>query len=349
MGSCKKFSWLTFGLDVLLQQHSIVKILPVLSGNCICVITSDACLRFVHPDSFECKVMHKGPIVSAAVSDSPVPVVAVARIGGISQSIRVGVYHILSKEGSISDWRILWEVKLGVSGFDQYASLAFLNAPFSVLYKHGTKIALAGSVPNQKNPIVETIYSCESKNRFDRVLGVPSMKCGVMLVDLLGIVLNDRGEPRGDSIRLDRLGEELIDSAVVGNKLLVLNRQGIHVFGFQAGTAEQFVEIGACGLNRETEDSGWTLTSEWAIDGTSAILTNNSSIWLISPQSRRKQVQQAIQSHDLETAYRLIQEVNGLGEWHLQYLMECGNKFLRGKGCSWSPCNRADVSLTECW
>lgn len=320
----------------------------MLSGNCICVITSDACLRFVHPDSFESKVMHKGPIVSAAVSDSPVPLVAVARIGGISQSIRIGVYHILSNQGSISDWRILWEVKLEVSGFDQYASLAFLNPPYSVLYKHGTKIILARSVPNQKNPIVDIIYSCESKNRFDRVLGVPSMKCGVMLVGLLGIVLNDKGEPRGDSIRLDRLGEELIDSAIIGNKLLVLNRRGIHVFGFQAGAAEQFVEIDAFGLNTETEDPGWTLTSEWTIDGTSAIFTNKNSIWLITPQSMRKQVQQAIESHDLETAYRLIQEVNGLGEWHLQYLMECGSKFLRGKWCSRSACNLSDISLTEC-
>eukprot|EP00890_Picochlorum_soloecismus_P006477 jgi/Picsp_1/6830/NSC_04168-R2_dna repair endonuclease xpf-like len=311
------------------QQHSIVKILPVLSGNCICVITSDSCLRFVHPDSFESKVMHKGPIVSAAVSDSPVPAVAVARIGGISQSIRIGVYHIFPKEGSISDWRILWEVKLEVSGFDQYASLAFLNAPFCVLYKHGTRIILARTEPNKKHPIVESIYRCESKNRLDRVLGVPSMNCGVMLVGLLGIVLNDKGEPRGDSIRLDRLGGHTIDSAVVGKKLLVLNGRGIHVLGFQGGMTEQFVEIDAFGSNRDPEDSSWTLTPEYTIDGTSAIVTKNSSMWLISPQSTRKQVQQAIESHDLETAYRLIQEVNGLGEWHLQCLMECGSKFLR--------------------
>jgi len=327
----RRFSWLTFGLGIPLQQHSIVKILPVLSGNCICVITSDACLRFVHPDSFESKIMHKGPIVSAAVSDSPVPAVAVARIGGISQSIRIGVYHILPREGSISNWRIMWEVKLEVSGFDQYASLAFLNAPSSVLYKHGTKIILIRAAPDHKHPTIETIYRCESKNRFDRVLGVPNMNCGVMMVGILGIVLDDRGEPRGDSIRLDRLGGDFIDSAVVGNKLLVLSGRGIHAFGFQGGMAEQFVEMEAFDLNKDVEDSDWTLTPEYTIDGKSAIVTKDHILWLIRPESRRKQVQQAMESHDLETAYRLIQGVNGLGEWHFKYLMECGSKFLQGE------------------
>ena len=265
------------------------------------VHTSDHSVYLFNANSGASKLVVRSSTVSVAVGEwEGTTYVAMLRISGLTKAVKVTVYAYTA-----NNLKHQWDVGVQVDDMTHIGlvTMAFISSPASVVVCIRGVFVWAGLDPRTGNYVSRTIFvSSPDQQSFNSVARIPgSLGRALMLSGDIGIIVNEIGEPVGDSITVDGLTSPIDNIVVMESKLLVIAGDSLHVIYLEQGAQNQDV------LPLPTVQGA----AAWRMGGTSfnepiVPLYYKNLIWLLCPMSQKAQLQRAIEEKNPLIAKRLI-------------------------------------------
>jgi hypothetical protein len=280
-----------------------VQILPAISATCLVVLSGDGALRAVHSDTLEARVLHKGPILAAAVTHDvgQFPRLAIAHRVGITRAVRISVYDIFPAGGHVPSWRPLWSVDL----VPTQGPVCLAWAGESIVCGLGHKYLLvwarqaadtgrAGNFRELLRVEDDTVQSATT---------VVSRKCALLLVNDVGLVVNAFGEPVGNPLPLESL-PPVLACAEVGGYIAMVCRDGMHIF--DPGIAQR-VQTVAYGHGLSPAPGQPLRAAGGCVPGSKpiALVAGRHRVWALAPLAPAEQARQLLVAGRIEEALEL--------------------------------------------
>ena len=301
---------------------------PLLSANCLCVVTTDGSLRIVHADTFESRVAQKGPVMAMATDESPVPLVAIARVAGIGRQVKVSVYRVASKGGSIPECKLLWETKVAEwTGGKGLPTLCFIEPPWRLLYQNGNDFVMAGVEAKTSHSFSRNIFNSEQEG-YNAVLKIPNRPLGLIVSGDVGIVMNSNGEPEGSTVRLDSIRGPFMDIAAIQDRILIINGDGFHIFGIGSGGLEQSIPLPH--VPNHMKSAGWRFSNPCNSQGQTVLAYAADGAWMLKAMSLERQVAEALNHGQPGMAASILKECGHANQWYYQAMVQCAILFIEG-------------------
>jgi hypothetical protein len=266
------------------------------------VHTSDHSVYLFDANSGASKLVVRSSTVSVAVGMwEGTTYIAMLRISGLTKAVKVTVYAYVA-----NNLKHQWDVRIQVDNMDHidHVTMAFISSPSSVVVCIRGVFVWAGLDPRTGNYDSRTIFvSNRDQQSFNSVAHIPgSVGRALILSGDIGIIVNEIGEPVGDSITVDGLTCPIDTIVVVESRLLIIAGHSLHVIYLEQGAQNQDV------LTLPTVQGA----AAWRMGGTSfnelliVPLYSKNLIWLLCPMSQKAQLQRAIEERNPLTAKRLI-------------------------------------------
>ena len=286
--------------------------------------TSDHSVYLFDANSGASKLVVRSSTVSVAIGTwEGTTYIAMLRISGLTKAVKVTVYAYVA-----NNLKHQWDVRIQVDNMDHIddVTMAFISSPSSVVVCIRGVFVWAGLDPRTGNYDSRTILvSNRDQQSFNSVAHIPgSVGRALMLSGDIGIIVNEIGEPVGDSITVDGLTCPIDTIVVVESKLLIIAGHSLHVIYLEQGAQNQDV------LTLPTVQGA----AAWRMGGTSfnklliVPLYSKNLIWLLCPMSQKAQLQRAIEERNPLTAKRLIDSQLDLPSDNILWV-KCGLLLIR--------------------
>lgn len=332
-------------------QQAILSILPATSANCLAVLTADAALRFVHSDTFESKVMHKGPILAAAVSLIPgrLPTIAIATRVAMGRGIRLTISEIIPAGGQVASWRPWWEIDVPSSpgavclAWAGRSVIVGVGLQYMIAWRTAAKLSSNGlckgawrqllSLEESTSTSTSTSISGTSADKGSigspAAVSLPRQDCALILGGPVGLIVNGGGEPVGNPVLLE--GLPAVRALASGEGLIgVVSEDGVRIAEPGSGKWIQGLGYGegmrpAPGQPLRAAGGGTAQSSVMVVGG-------RHKVWALTPVPPAEQARDLLSRGDYNGAEKLAKEGAAKGQaWAAEAYAQSALLLMHGK------------------
>ena len=215
-----------------LQQDEIKEIYPIPSLDIVLIHTRGNSLLLLDLHRGFVKIALRHRVFAVSLNDGGgQPMVAVLRATSMSKALTASVYAVESRY-----LKHVWECKIEIEGtsMDQ-PSVAFIDAPFSLLVFHHRHFVWVGIDPETQHPKRRDVFMKQGDG-LCRVVQTPGRDGQALIVsDDIGILVDRCGDPVGNSISFGGLESPIHDIAVCNSFIIVVTRSFLHLINIESG------------------------------------------------------------------------------------------------------------------
>lgn len=285
----------------------------------------------MHSDTFESRVVHKGPVLAAAVTCLPtgLPRLAIAVRMGLARVVHLVAHEILPAGGKVAGWRQLWEVSIppaqAVSslGWCGNAIICGTGELYLLAWQRRQDSSSKGGTTGAWRELLAS-----SPGSVSAVVSLPKRPLAVVIAGGVGVVVNAAGEPVGNPISLEAL-PPVRAFAAASEHIVAVCESGMYAFHLMSGSLVQRLDFGA-GMSPAP---GQPLLAAGGGDAAcpAVLVAGCHKVWMLAPIPPSRQALDLLERREYDAALALASEAERQGQaWAAEAYAQAALLYLHG-------------------